>query len=689
MIVIGNAGIIEGDATNASEVDYTIFGLDSNALTFLANGQLASSKGTIYTANSTDVVSVIILVNAGTAHNHVNLYIKPTGGTSRRLIPKDFQLEPGYSLHFEGGKVQVISPTGVSGGGDPSYIMTFDNTSLSAGVLTVTHNFGHQYPGMPIVTDNSGKMIVPDEVTFTTANAFTVDLSSFGAITGTWRVVVLDSGASTAADAVSDTAYATSWDGITDVAPSKNAVYDALAGTVHTKEAVGFTIAGGTTSKTLTVGGNFTVNSSDSPTVDHIEELTSGHGVVIDGVVCKDGQVITSSGVTWNESADTYVRTGALAGYPVGTKPAESLLPIQAKMRRCVVANDGTVNYYLSSTNSAYKEDGITASVLDGTGGQVMVEIPKFWFRHTYAGTTHTWEISERNIAGFNVHPAFLSGPTELNYVYVGAYEGVLFDTSTGLYDSYASGDVIDFTATTGDVLSSVTGKKPVTNGTRANFRAIAANRGTGWTQLLYDVNSAIQLLYLVEYANFNTQTMVGLGICNVNDWGTYSYYPFAPTGNSNGIGNASGNTAGAVAGYAAEASKYVSYRGIEQWYGHLWKWLDGINTNNNRSYICNVSANLADDTASNYADIGVNNINSDGYQATLLNIARGFLPASVGASSSTKIGDYYYQAAGWRAAISGGAAGSGLDDGGFYLAVGDAAASAYAMVGSRLCYRK
>lgn len=395
-------------------------------------------------------------------------------------------------------------------------------------------------------------------------------------------------------------------------------------------------------------------------------------------------------GVSWDESADTYVRTGSLAGLAAGSKPLEALLHVQAKMRRCVINDAGVVQYYLCATNSAYKEDGITASVLTGADGQVMVEIPKFWYRHSYAGTTHTWEVSPISLAGFDVNPAFMSGATELDYIYAGAYEGILFDTSTGLYDSYATGDVLDFTATTGDKLSSVTAKVPVSNGTRANFRAIAANRGPGWTQELYDMRSAVQLLYLTEYASFNSQSVLGLGICNVNDWAATSYYPFAPSGNSNGIGNATGNTAGAVAGTASEASKYMSYRGIENFYGHLWKWLDGINTNSNRSYICNVAANLADDTASNYTDIGINNKADDGYQNTLLNISRGFLPANTAdADAATKITDYYYQAAGWRVASSGGSAADAVYDGAFCLILYYDSAGLSARFGARLWFRK
>lgn len=66
----------------------------------LGNGQLANSKGTIYTvpASTDTIVRSIILVNTNTTTESVNLYFCANGGTSRRLIPKDTQLAAGYSL---------------------------------------------------------------------------------------------------------------------------------------------------------------------------------------------------------------------------------------------------------------------------------------------------------------------------------------------------------------------------------------------------------------------------------------------------------------------------------------------------------------------------------------------------------------------------------------------------------------
>jgi len=81
-------------------------------------------------------------------------------------------------------------------------------------------------------------------------------------------------------------------------------------------------------------------------------------------------------------------------------------------MRGCLLRDDGTVNYYLRATNWAYKEDGVTSSNLTGTDGQVMIEIPKFWYRYAYSGTTHTYEVSPVPLTGFKVHEMFMTTGT-------------------------------------------------------------------------------------------------------------------------------------------------------------------------------------------------------------------------------------------------------------------------------------
>jgi len=77
--------------------------------------------------------------------------------------------------------------------GTTSWYQAFTNADLTAGVLTVNHNLGHKYAIVQIY-DNNDDMVMPDGISLTDANNLDVDLTSYGAITGTWRVIVLDVG---------------------------------------------------------------------------------------------------------------------------------------------------------------------------------------------------------------------------------------------------------------------------------------------------------------------------------------------------------------------------------------------------------------------------------------------------------------------------------------------------------------
>ena len=134
----------------------------------------------------------------------------------------------------------------------------------------------------------------------------------------------------------------------------------------------------------------------------------------------------------------------------------------------------------------------------------------------------------------------------------------------------------------------------------------------------------------------------------------------------------------------------------MENFYSHLWKWVDGFNINNNIPYLCNNPANFADDTDSNYTgpkdangtDITMHNAN--GFQGTLELNGRAFMPASLtGGSASAKITDSYYQNTGWRVARSGGHANYGVDDGCFYLNCYMASGHVARDISGRLVFRK
>ena len=393
-----------------------------------------------------------------------------------------------------------------------------------------------------------------------------------------------------------------------------------------------------------------------------------------------------AQGLRWDQSADTYTRLGSIAAATKGVSPGNSALPIQSLMKGCLLTDNGVVNYYLNATNWTLKANG-DASILTGADGQVMVQIPKFYVKYVNVGNTIEWWISLYQLPGYSVHNAFIKDGVEVSYRYIGAYEGVLWDATTdSTYRDYKAGVTIN---TSTDKLSSVSGFRPVTNITRAGARAMAARRGTGWRQQDYDLTNAIQMLFIVEYATFNSQSIMS-GIINVTDWGTYNnYFPIVATGRGNAIGNATGQNAAAASTACATvaATGYSKYRGISNFWGHIYKFVDGFNINANVPYVSNNSAVWIDDTSVGYDYLGVTMPSSDGWQSTLVNSARVMLPATVGAASTTKITDYYYQNTGWRVAFFGGDATDGASAGAFDWILDGGSGYASQAVGARLSF--
>ena len=181
--------------------------------------------------------------------------------------------------------------------------------------------------------------------------------------------------------------------------------------------------------------GNGILWLSDGTTVGNDGDLilTRTAGAVTGSVVLAESPF---AGLKWNESTDAYERTGTLAGVVAGSSPGNAFLSIQSRMRRCVMGNDGVIKYYLCATDSTKKADCLTASVLTGADGQVMVEIPKFYLRYSYAANVHSWDISVIPLPGFSLHPAFFKNGAVVDYRYMSAYEGVLYDDSKSVYTS-------------------------------------------------------------------------------------------------------------------------------------------------------------------------------------------------------------------------------------------------------------
>jgi hypothetical protein len=414
-------------------------------------------------------------------------------------------------------------------------------------------------------------------------------------------------------------------------------------------------------------------------------------------------------GVEYDQDADSYSRTGRTAGFAVGQTLHDDLLPIQAQMRRCVLSDAGVVQYYLDPTDSTKKANGDAAD-LTGGDGQVMVEIPKFYFRYSWDDPVHRWDISLFPLEGFTVHPAFVKAGVEVPYRYYGAYEGSMYDASESAMCAVAS--IASNIYQAGDKLCSVSGQYPKVNETRAEFRAMAEARGAGWHQEDFYLRSAVQLLYLIEYADFDSQAMIGNGRVSLSngDWvpseifDETNYGYIGKCGLSNGDGNATAANNDATNLTTGESPAYMTYRGIENLWGNVWQFVDGINIRNfdplggsayaSYAYATNNYEDFADDTDTGYNLLTAGLAQADGYARQICPIEDGFLPASVAdGASNTGLADYYYTYfnddpnVGWRVARWGGDAPNGANAGAFCANSNYGSSAANAYFGGRLCF--
>lgn len=288
--------------------------------------------------------------------------------------------------------------------------------------------------------------------------------------------------------------------------------------------------------------------------------------------------------------------------------------------------------------------------------GDVMVRIPKFYYRRYVENGNEYIKIAPKQYANFKLHPAFMKGNTEVDYFEIGAYK-----TTSGHF--------------------SKSGFAPLVNLTRASFRTNAKSKGTGWGIIDMTTLSAIQMLIMVEYAHNNVQSLIGMGKSSgsgaINTGGTDSMF---------NLGNHTGRESG------TDNSVNCIWRGIESFWGNVWEWTDGLNWNNGTYYICNNPDNYADDTSTNYTALSYTG--STGWSQSFIS-EMGLdtdnewcmMPKTASGSDSTYYCDAIWSSTGWRVFVHGGDWVNGTAAGLFASAVDNASSAAYANVGSRLLY--
>jgi hypothetical protein len=392
-------------------------------------------------------------------------------------------------------------------------------------------------------------------------------------------------------------------------------------------------------------------------------------------------------------------------GVRVGNMQLHRELPVQSKMRRCLLDRDGGVKEYLDN------ELSWGGSYLDYA---VMTEIPEHWYKLYFNGTKFRMMLSEIPLPGYK----------HVDKFYISTYEARMYRTDNLLCSAAGASELSDpnstnfrggdNTAEWDDTYRSLLGR-PVTNLTRDQFRQAARKRGSGWEMYTYNAHKILFWLFAVEYATLDSQKPfnaqkdangfaqggLGPGPTRMKDWTNFNNVnPLIPCGYTNEFGNGSGEKAYVVknASGGTHATLMANrYRGIENPFGHIWKYTDGANMQVTTGdaglsilWTTDDPSNFSDTSYTDYDKKG-NICRTNGYAKKMLLGEDGdIVPTEVGGSSSTYWCDYYYtntSANRMQVVLVGGSAGNGSAAGLASVDTGYAPSAAPRNVGSRLCF--
>lgn len=389
-------------------------------------------------------------------------------------------------------------------------------------------------------------------------------------------------------------------------------------------------------------------------------------------------------------------------GKRVGNMQLHRELPVQSGMRRCILNNNGGI--------VAYDTEVLEGSYIGPLNYSAMTVIPQHWYRLYFEGTKFRMMLSEIPLPGYNHVEEF----------YISTLEARLERNRMTLCSSHSVGSTAeefrggDNTADWDGTYRSLLGR-PVTNLTRDQFRQAARKRGSGWEMYTYNAHKILFWLFAVEYATLDSQKPfnaqkdangfaqggLGAGPTQMTDWANFNNAnPLIPCGYTNEFGNGSGEKAYVVknASGGTHATLMANrYRGIENPFGHIWKYTDGANIQVTTGdsglsilWTTDDPSNFSDTSYTGYDKKG-NICRTNGYAKKMLLGEDGDIVATeVGGSSSTYWCDYYYtytQANRLQVVLVGGHAGTGSSAGLARVATNTAPSAARRNIGSRLCF--
>lgn len=391
----------------------------------------------------------------------------------------------------------------------------------------------------------------------------------------------------------------------------------------------------------------------------------------------------------------------------IGNMSLHKSLPVHNRMKGCLLDDNGNVVEYLNPSDW-------TGQTRDGSRGQVMVELPMYYRKFETEGNKRRVKFSEYPLPGYH----------QVKKKYVSAYEASVQRSTTKLCsvvndgaDYRGGGNQSDWDNTYRSVLG-----RPATSISRTNFRAYARKRKPStkeWNCMTYDIQKDIYWLFAVEYATLNSQKAfnaqktsegyaqggLGNGVTTW-DWTSWSNFngnhPFVPCGHTDTLGNGTGEKDYVLtkADDTTVTFKVPRYRGIENPFGHIWQWTDGINVQIqseaggglSKVYVTDAPEYFNDSNYNNMSHVG-NEARTEAYVKSVIFGEGGeIIPDVVGGGSTTYFCDYHYTnipSSGevLRGVLFGGSAAYGARAGLACAYSYVAPSNANAVFGSRLCF--
>lgn len=409
-------------------------------------------------------------------------------------------------------------------------------------------------------------------------------------------------------------------------------------------------------------------------------------------------------GVQWDENDPSPDCTR------IGNMGLHAELPIQNAIIGGLLADD------LTFTPFADQSDW-SGETVDGSAGQIMVQIPKYYFKSELHGTIHKKLISQYPLAGFN----------EIPLMYISAEKATVDRTDPNtpklcsVVNTTAAFRGGNNTADWDGTYRSLLGF-PATNISLTQFRQYARNRaaGTAWNCAAYHAQRSLYWLFVTEYATLNSQKPynaakdvngymqggLGPGASNWNGdaWNAYNgYNPLIPCGYMLEYGNRS-----AVKNYSVkDANSNVlvtfevnSFHGIQSPFADTWDWFDGILINVQSDaeggistcYVTDEPAKFSSTDFSQYRELGSVPRADSWIKAIYDGEAGDIICKTQGGSSTAYYCDYYWgenlpaSGVSLRGVRFGGLANYGAHCGFLYATSNDVPGDVRPYIGSRLC---